>query len=196
MTKYLNKKLKKLRRRYKRIKNDIKSANGSSDANDDTLQDLSMRINHVLDDLSKLKYDISSKNQDLQDEIYEQNTKLEEKINRNKELKKLQNSNKDGLVSSEGLEEQMNYNFYLKLFYMVLKIIILGGIVYIIYFMKPLSYILGITGNSTRSENKIPQIETNKINISKSKQSNDSSLMSDKLKQKSNNVTINYNNNG
>lgn len=188
--------LQELTRRYNAIKKDIDLLSSSSVSNDDgvdtKVNDLIMQINYVIEDLSSLKLKIGNENKEVQDKIYEANVELEKIMSKNAKLENEKKSTKDSQSSAEGLAEQTTYNYYVKFFFLVIKMIILGILLYLLIFSNMIFSFPAInntiksTGLTTN--NKIQK--ATRTNNSKNKQIN--KLTVDKNKK---NIIINYNNN-
>ena len=170
----------------------IKAAH-PSDTDGDALTNVTMKMNNLLDDLSSLKLEIGKNSAEIQDKIYESNIELEQIVNENKRMMEEQNKSKDAIGSSSGLEEQTNFNYYVNLLFLILKVLILGAIVYVFMFLdifkssdiskRPQNL---ISSTSSSSNNTQPQKNTLKNTMNQN--------ASTKQNNKKQNIIINYNN--
>ena len=171
----------------------IKAAH-PSDTDGDALTNVTMKMNNLIDDLASLKLEIGKNSAEIQDKIYESNIELEQLMDENKKMMDEQKKSKDAIDSSTGLEEQTNFNYYANLFFLILKILILGAIVYVFMFLD----IFKSSSSSNKSRNLISPMTPSSNNLQVSKNTKLKNTMnqnaSSKQNNKKQNIIINYNN--
>lgn len=194
MTSTFQSRLDKIVKRSEELKSQAESVKSAhpSDTDGDALNNITMKMNNLLDDLSSLKLEVGKNSAEIQDRIYESNIELEQLMNENKKMMEEQKTTQDAIDSSSGLEEQTNFNYYINLLFLVIKVLVLGAIVYAFMFMD-------ILKGSSRPQNLISQnitasSDSNPAKNTQLKKTMMNQTASTKQNNKKQNIIINYNN--